>query len=250
MIAIDRYLNVLALFSEEKAMWTVQELATGLNIPTSTAYRTVRELARVNMLEPVIDGYYRLGAAFVEFDRRTRMTDPFVQLGMPMLPDLVQQAGVPCVAVLARLYGDTVMCVADARSQGASVQTSYERGCPRPLTRGATSKAILAQMPARRLNRLLPSKDSDFRNELSLIRRSGYCITRGEVDAGRVGIAVPVSVPQQGLVASLSIVLDAASLNDEVERRLVLLLVSLAAILKEQLSRGVVPASAPATHLQ
>ena len=87
--------------------------------------RQVRELARVNMLEPVIDGYYRLGAAFVEFDRRTRMTDPFVQLGMPMLPDLVQQAGVPCVAVLARLYGDTVMCVADARSQGARVQTSY-----------------------------------------------------------------------------------------------------------------------------
>jgi DNA-binding IclR family transcriptional regulator len=242
MTGIDRYLNILTLFSEYKAMWTVQQIATELDIPTSTAYRTIRELAGVNMLEPVIDGYYRLGAAFVEFDRRTRMTDPFVQLGMPMLPDLVRQAGVPCVAVLARLYGDTVMCVADARSEGASVQTSYERGCPRPLTRGATSKAILAQMPARRLNRLLPSKDSDFRNELSLIRRSGYCITRGEVDAGRVGIAVPVSVPEQGLVASLSMVLDAASLNDEVERRLVLLLVSLAAILKEKLSRGVVPA--------
>jgi DNA-binding IclR family transcriptional regulator len=103
-------------------------------------------------------------------------------------------------------------------------------------------------MPARRLNRLLQSKDSNFRNELNLIRRSGYCITRGEVDAGRVGIAVPVSVPEQGLVASLSIVLDAASLNDEVERRLVLLLVSLAAILKEQLCRGVIPASAQATR--
>jgi DNA-binding IclR family transcriptional regulator len=177
---------------------------------------------------------------------------------MPMLPDLVQQAGVPCVAVLARLYGDTVMCVADARSQGTWVQTSYERGCPRPLTRGATSKAILAQLPARRLNRLLPpvpedqpgAASRDFRNELNLIRKNGYCITRGEVDAGRVGVAVPVSVPEQGLVASLSVVLDAASVNDEVERRLVLLLVSLSSILKEKLSRGAVPASAPAPRLQ
>jgi DNA-binding IclR family transcriptional regulator len=250
MTGIERYLNILTLFSEDKAMWTVQQIATELDIPTSTAYRSIRELAGVNMLEQVIDGYYRLGAAFVEFDRRTRMTDPFVQLGMPMLPDLVRQAEVPCVAVLARLYGDTVMCVADARSQGTRVQTSYERGCPRPLTRGATSKAIVAQLPARRLNRLLPSNDPAFRNELNLIRRNGYCITRGEVDAGRVGIAVPVPVPEQGLVASLSLVLDAASLNDEVERRLILLLVSLAAILKEKLSRGAVPASAPAARLQ
>jgi DNA-binding IclR family transcriptional regulator len=250
MIAIDRYVNVLVQFSEEKPMWTVQEIATQLEIPTSTAYRTVRELARVSMLEPVIDGYFRLGAAFVEFDRRTRMTDPLVQLGMPMLPDLVQQAGIPCVAVLARLYGDTVMCVADARSQGVRVQTSYERGRPRPLTRGATSKAILAQLPARRLSRLLPSTDPDFRNELNLIRKNGYCITRGEVDAGRVGIAVPVPVAEQGLVASLSVVVDADSLNEDVERRLVLLLVSLAAILKEKLARGVVAALAPATRLQ
>jgi DNA-binding IclR family transcriptional regulator len=250
MIAIDRYVSVLTLFSEEKPMWTVQQIATALEIPTSTAYRTVRELSRVSMLEPVIDGYFRLGAAFVEFDRRTRMTDPLVQLGMPMLPDLVQQAGVPCVAVLARLYGDTVMCVSDARSQGVRVQTSYERGCPRPLTLGATSKAILAQLTARRLNRLLPSIDAAFRNELNLIRKNGYCITRGEVDAGRVGIAVPVPVAEQGLVASLSIVVDAESLNDHVERRLILLLVSLAAILQEKLARGVVAALAPATRLQ
>ena len=195
-----------------------------------------------------MEGYYRLGSAFIEFDRRTRLTDPLVQVGVPMLTDIVQHANVPCVAVLARLYGNTVMCVADTRSAGTAVQTSYERGRPRPLTRGATSKVILAQLPTRRLNKLLAttnsssspvtsSSDAAFRNELALIRKNGYCVARGEVDDGRVGLAVPIFIPEQALIASLSLVLDAVSSNESLERRLILLLVSSAALLKEQLTR-------------
>jgi DNA-binding IclR family transcriptional regulator len=246
MSGIDRYINVLDLFTTEKSMWTVNEVASALNVPTSTIYRTIRELARVNMLEPAMEGYYRLGSAFVEFDRRTRLTDPLVQVGSPMLSDIVEHATVPCVAVLARLYGDTVMCVADTKSAGSGVQTSYERGRPRPLTRGATSKVILAQLPTRRLNKLLAtasfsdkpvaSSDVAFRDELASIRKNGYCVARGEVDDGRVGLAVPISIPEQALVASLSIVLDEASSTESLERRLILLLVSSAALLKEQLT--------------
>jgi DNA-binding IclR family transcriptional regulator len=255
MSGIDRYINVLDLFTTEKSMWTAQEVASALNVPTSTTYRTMRELARVNMLEPAIEGYYRLGSAFIEFDRRTRLTDPLVLVGEPMLTDIAHHANIPCVAVLARLYGNTVMCIADTRSAGSAVQTSYERGRPRPLTRGATSKVILAQLTTRRLNKLLATVDFSggglsspsfsfkdeptFKNELTLIRKNGYCVARGEVDEGRIGIAVPIAIPEQALIASLSLVIDAASSNDSLERRLVLLLVSSAALLKEQLaSRG------------
>jgi DNA-binding IclR family transcriptional regulator len=245
MSGIDRYIHILDLFTTEKSMWTVQEVAAALNVPTSTTYRTMRELARVSMLEPAMEGYYRLGSAFIEFDRRTRLTDPLVQVGMPMLTDIVHHVDVPCVAVLARLYGNTVMCVADTRSPGSAVQTSYERGRPRPLTRGATSKVILSQLTTRRLNKLLAdadasnrptsSSEADLRNDLALIRKNGYCIARGEVDEGRVGLAVPISIPERALIASLSLVIDAASSSGTLERRLILLLVSSAALLKEQL---------------
>jgi DNA-binding IclR family transcriptional regulator len=247
MSGIDRYIRVLDLFTTEKSMWTVQEVATRLNVPISTTYRAMRELARVNMLEPAMEGCYRLGAAFVEFDRRTRLTDPLVMVGEPMLTDIADHANLPCVAVLARLYGNTVMCIADRRSAGSAVQTSYERGRPRPLMRGATSKVILAQLTTRRLNKLLAIADSSgehvssseatFRDELDSIRKNGYCVARGEVDEGRVGIAVPISVSEQALMASLSLVIDADSSTEAIERRLVLLLVSSAALLKEQLSK-------------
>ena len=241
MSGIDRYLSVLSLFTEDKSTWTALELSVALTVPQSTVYRTIRELARVQMLEQARDGRYRLGAAFVELDRRARLTDPLVRAGVPMLSEIVEQAGLPCVAVLARLHGDTVMCVADVRSEGTQVQTSYERGRPRPLTRGATSKVILAQLNARQLGRLLitigeASSSGKLRAELAAIRRRGFCITRSEVDAGRVGIALPISLLRQAIVASVSIVANEDSVDAATEERLRTLLASFAARLETQLT--------------
>ncbi len=243
MSGLDRYLAVLALFTEAKSEWNVQEISVALRVPPSTVYRTVRDLARANMVSLATEGHYRLGAAFVEFDRRARLTDPLIQLGVPALSEIVSQAAIPCVAVLARLYGDTVMCVADTRSKDSTVQTSYERGRPRPLMLGATSKVILAQLTTHRLKKLLtaienaPGPDSlaELRAELAQIRRSGYSITHSEVDLGRVGIAVSISVPEQGLVASLSLVLNEASVNQAAEARILRLLASSSAGLVRKL---------------
>ena len=247
MSGLTRYAEVLGLFDEAASDWTVPDIAAALAVPASTIYRTVRELLAENFLEPAMEGHYRLGSAFVAFDRLIRLTDPSVRIGQDLLRDLALQARVPCVGVLARLYGTTVMCVADTVPTDARVRTSYERGRPRPLTRGATSKVILAQVPTRRLNALLAAHEAverhphapraaDLRDELALIRRRGFCVSRGEVDAGLVGIAAPVAAPARALTASLSLVVAAEALNEATERRLVLLVVSAASLLTEQLS--------------
>jgi DNA-binding IclR family transcriptional regulator len=137
------------------------------------------------------------------------------------------------------------MCVADYQSTDSAVHTSYERGRPRPLTLGATSKVILAQLPPRRLIKLLektsgdanyPQSESKFRDELMDIRKRGYSVTRGEVDDAVVGIAAPVTVPQRDLKASLSLVVPAATLDDALERRLILLVMASANLLSEELT--------------
>ncbi len=241
MSGIERYRSVLSLFSEEKIRWTAAEISAALKIPPSTVYRTIRELARVRMLEQARDGNYRLGAAFVELDRMARLTDPLVRAGVPMLSEIARQAGIPCVVVLARLHGETVMCVADLHSAGSNVQTSYERGRPRPLTRGATSKVILAQLKTRQLNKLLAAtahSQQDLRAELARIRKQGYSVTHGEVDAGRAGIALPISVPQEAIVASISIVADEESFTPDSERHLHALLTGFANRLETQLGES------------
>lgn len=244
MSGFARYANVLRLFGESRSEWTVPEMSDALDVPASTLYRTLRELVAENFLEASADANYRLGPAFIEFDRLIRSTDPLAGVGMSLLRECAMQARLPCAAVLARLYGDKVMCVAEYMSKDAAIPTSYERGRPRPLLQGATSKAILAQLSTRRLNRLLdahiprrkfePTAD-ELRGQLAVIRKRGYCVARGEVDKGLMGIAAPVALPERGLIASLSLVVDSAAIDDSMERRLVLLVVSTASLLTEEL---------------
>jgi DNA-binding IclR family transcriptional regulator len=249
MSGLKRFNAVLRLFSEEKSAWTVQAISEALNVPVSTAYRTVRDLLAAGFLETSTEAEYRLGAAFLEFDRLTRLSDPAVQAGRPVLHDVVLQARVPCVGLLSRLYNDTVMCVADEAAGQVEFRTSYERGRPMPLTRGATSRVILAQLPLRRLGKLLERTargegntaelPGNSREALLEVRKRGYCISRGEIDQGLVGVAAPIMVPEAGLLGSLSLVAEAKSLDDVLERRLVLLIVSAAGSLTRELREKV-----------
>jgi DNA-binding IclR family transcriptional regulator len=233
-------------------------MAAALKLPVSTVYRTVREMVATDFLESATAARYRLGACFIEFDRLVRTTDPLYRFGTSLLRDVVMQARVPCVAFLSRLYDDRVMCIADYRSGEEGVYTSYERGRPRPLTRGATAKVILAQLPPRRLSKLLNAASagpasvsksaSRFRDELAAIRKRGYSITRGEVDRKLVGIAAPVTVTSRALVGSLSLVVPATALDETLERRLILLVVSSAKLLTSELTAQSAPKRAAAAR--
>jgi DNA-binding IclR family transcriptional regulator len=245
MSGLNRFVELLGLFNEERPHWTIQDISQALTVPASTLYRTVRELLRAGFLETGAEGQYRLGPTIIVLDRLIRLTDPLIAAGEPLLEDVVVQARMPCVAVFARLYNDIIICIADASPKNPGpVYTTYRRGHPRPLTRGASSKMILSQLPTRRLSKLLAKTDPDlcrppdlkkFREELAVIRKRGYCITRGEVDKGLVGIAVPIWVPEQAITASLSLAIDATKLADTDERRLVLLLISTANLITEAL---------------
>jgi len=239
MAGFDRYAAVLRLFSVEAPSWSVTAMADALESPASSVYRTVSELVRAGMVEQAGEARYRLGAAFVAFDRLARLSDPLVQHGAGLLADIVAQTHLPCVGLIARMYNTTVMCVADAAAGSAGFRSSYERGRPMPLTAGATSKAILAHLPARRLHALLKSEPGlapDFRASLAEIRRRGFAVSRGEIDAGLMGLAVPISAP--GLVASLSLVLRETDMAERDEPRLVLMLVAASAMLADRLARS------------
>jgi DNA-binding IclR family transcriptional regulator len=237
MAGLDRFVEILRLFDADKPDWTIQEIADAVSVPASTVYRTVRELVGQGFLDPSIEAHYRLGAAIIEFDRRKRISDPLIREGEPVLRDVVDASPIPCVAVLARLYRDQVICVADSRTQGAELLSSYERGRPMPLMRGATSKVILAQLPRARLGKLLAGAETpDLSTELNAIRRRGFAITRGEVDEGLVGIAVALACPEAAINASISLIVRAADSSEAIERRLLMMLTPAAGMLASKLA--------------
>jgi DNA-binding IclR family transcriptional regulator len=242
MAGFDRYNNVLNLFTKRASSWTVAEISEQLKSPASTVYRNVRELVAAGYLESAAGSYFRLGPAFLELDRTIQMTDPLIRSGVAFLAQLTSQTPIPCVAVLARLYGSKVMCVADARSANFQRDTSYQRGRPMPIDKGATSRAILAQMSESRVKRLLKEANikesgttSKLMSELKAIHIKGVSITRGEVDQGLVGYAVPLRNKALGISASLSCIFVDAGFSSDHEPEVFALLTSFARLIENHM---------------
>jgi DNA-binding IclR family transcriptional regulator len=212
-----RLLRLLHLFTVERPYWTAEEAALELETSVSTAYRYIALLVQAGLLDPLEGSKrYVLGPAIIELDRTIRQSEPLVNAALPTMRWLVEQTTVPCVALLCRLYLDRVMCVHQERKVGTDSDVTYERGRPMPLLRGAPSKVILANLPARQLNGLVERLQKraaktahfdwqGFKDELRLIRKAGFGVTRGEVDAGVTGICVPIFSPGGTVIASLGV---------------------------------------------
>lgn len=210
----DRVLNILSLFSGDRWRWTIEDAAEELGIPPSTAYRYFKSLAQAELLSSHATGLYVLGPAVCALDRSMRLHDPLINAAKCEMEELAAQHP-DTIVLLTRLYKDTVMCV--HREGERLTAHGYERGRPMPLHRGAASKAILAHLSGRALRNLAKVREPDheidhdaLREELRRIKSQGYSMTRGEIDAGKVGISVPVFRGDHTLEGSLSFVLDAS----------------------------------------
>ena len=212
----DRLLKVLWLFSAERPVQEVEEIARALGISLSTAYRYVSQLCEAGFLAPMGSVGYGLGPAIIELDRQIRLADPLVQSAAPVLRRLQNDLDPTVTILLCRLYRDQVMCVAQRLGRDAQPHLSYERGRPMPMLRGAPSKAILAHLPSRAAERLWEvdeeagAAEADwkaFRAELSRIRKAGLVVSHSEIDPGVVGVAACVFDPQGRPIGSICTVL-------------------------------------------
>ncbi len=210
-----RYKKILDLFSEERSSWTVLEIAKALETPSSTIYRIIREMVLAEFLESAAGSYFRLGPAFIKFNRIINFSDPLVRAGQPFLKKLADENPIRSVNVLARLYGNKVMCVDDYKSPSFKKNTSYQRGKLMPLIYGATSRAIIMQITNRKLQDLIDLENfksdedkNNFLKDLKNDRKKGYCFTEGQVDKGLIGFAVSISNKKLGIEASLSSIFD------------------------------------------
>ena len=215
-MGITRYMRILDLFGPAHPVWSVAEMSAALDTSASTLYRLVREMVAVGLLEGTVESRYRLGPLFIEYDRRVRLTDPLIRSGTTFLEPLVAQVGLPCSAILARLHGGKVMCVAERRHPNAAFETSYHMGNPMPLARGATSLAVLSTLPKKQMLALVGDDAPDSLGaSLGTLRKQGILITSGHVDQGLTGIAAPVQNRALGIHASLSVIIETQLLTPD-----------------------------------
>jgi len=208
----DRILTILDVFTENRLEWTAEELIEKLGYSRPTLYRYVKLLKEAGFLVSMPNGVWTLGPRFVEMDFLMQRSDPLVRRGTEHLLALSQAW--PCTGFLVRWYGEKILCVASECSIPNPI-SSYPRGRPMPLARGAISRTIMANLPRRHIEKLVLTNLEELKSiglgndatqiieTLKGVRREGVAVGFGEVTKGVIGIASPVFGESRTPIAAL-----------------------------------------------
>jgi len=226
----DRVLAILDLFSEDRLVWTPQAMMAATGYTRPTLYRYLKTLRAAGFLAPVPGGGFAIGPRVVELDFLMRKSDRLIAGAEAELHDLA--ARFPGTAFLAEWYGERLLCVASS-SRDIAARTSYPRGRPMPLARGAASRAIIAHLPKRQQQRFL-----DHEADLRQVRRDGVAVAHGEVTRGIVGTAAPVLDEGGRPLASLCVSMEAEDYARIVPADLAEAIIAAAAQIMARLSDG------------
>lgn len=249
MSTSDRLLALLDLFTMDRPDWSVEEAAARLDLALSTAYRYFNSLSASGLLTSYGRGRYGLGPAIIRYDRQLRLTDPLVLASRPVMEHISQMVPGNGVAFVCRLFGEQVMCVAQAAVGEPSFAVGYERGRMMPLFAGSASLVVLAAIPSRSLRALhrrqadtfvragLGGEWAEVRAALRAIRDAGHCVRSGEVDKGMRGVSVPVSAPGGAVLGSLSVAGPRDAIGSALVARLIEMLGQGAQTIERELER-------------
>lgn len=197
----ERLLAILGLFSEDHPEWTPEEMMRALGFSRPTLYRYLKTLKDAGYLVSLPQAGYTLGPRVTELDFLMHRSDPLIAASGPHLRELAETF--TGSAFVVRFYGQRMLCIASEVS-APEPRSSYPRGRPMPIGKGAVSRAIVAFLPPRERSSLVsdyldafvtsgigPTKDAVLA-ELKRVRRDRVAVAHGEVTPGLVGVASPI----------------------------------------------------------
>ncbi|MGW1620819.1 IclR family transcriptional regulator [Streptomyces sp. NPDC002172] len=226
----DRALDILTMFDDTRLVISGSAVAERLGVARSTAYRYLQSLVSSRFLEEAPGGGFRLGLRVLEIGRLARRSYGLSEIAVPAMTELSEDV---CETVLlTRRAGDLVVCVDRAEAGARAVRISYERGSALPLNAGASAFVLLAWIPQDEARRLLEAAElrrftsatitdvDTLMDRLAYIRRTGYSVTRGELDPDVTGVAAPIRNAERKVVAAVSVAALASRVFPEAEAEL------------------------------
>jgi DNA-binding IclR family transcriptional regulator len=219
----ERILAILDLFSEDCPNWTTEQMMEALGYSRPTLYRYLKTLKDAGFLASLPNYGYTLGPRVTELDFLMRRSDPLIAESRPHLDRLARRHGAAVFVV--RWYRRKLLCVA-SEDHSHEPRSSYPRGRPMPLGRGAISRAIAAFLPSRERNALIEEYLDEFTtlgigttreavlNELKQVRREGVAVAWGEVTPGLIGIASPILAPDASPIGAICLSKEARGTDD------------------------------------
>ncbi|EYT56105.1 IclR family transcriptional regulator [Leucobacter sp. UCD-THU] len=185
---LSRGLQALELLGEAEAPLTINELAEGLGIHRSNAYRILRTLEQRRFVARDEAGRIRLGPKLTALARG--VAPALHTAATPAITELAYRLGM--TAFLTVLDIDEVVTLITVEPSNATA-IARNPGVRHPVERGAPGHAMEASLSAVERERLLGSPE--FGEAALAAKRDGYALSRHEVVEGVMGVAVPLRIP-------------------------------------------------------
>lgn len=202
-----RAAQILIVFAERPDV-TVEEIALRTGIPPSAVYRHLAMFLDLGLVRRTqIRGRYCSGPVTVQMAENYRRE----VLGQGAVKRRLRQLAVETDELAAFLVArdNDVLCV-EAAEGTRVIRCSFSPGSSKPLTAGASARALLAHLPPARIDRvasangLSPAQVTRLTVELRQVRARGFAVSVGEVDPGVWGVSAPVLDRGGGLIGVVS----------------------------------------------
>jgi DNA-binding IclR family transcriptional regulator len=209
-------LRVLKLFSLEKNVWSVQDMARELGYHKSSIQRIVSTLEAEGFLSRAVEGkgLYRLGPVVLFLGNLAEISSDLRSIAKPVMERLVesvQETAYLCVADgLQSLYVEKVEC-------SQPIRIVHAVGKRNPLHCTGVGKILLSGMPAEEVERVISEKGlkpytpntiterSRLLEEIETIRSRGVAYDNEELDMGIRCVAAPIFDRNGNMAGALSI---------------------------------------------
>jgi DNA-binding IclR family transcriptional regulator len=254
---LERYFGALESIAASVDGRSVSEIAESCDLPIATAHRLLQNLQHAGL---VASGGakrrdYRLGKRLLRLLHAGSDTAWLTISAQPILDRLANEIGDTCY--LARLVGHEVVSVAWA-TPSDGLRGFVVPGHTLAPHVAASAKAILAFQPQALADKALAgplpkltaktkTKRKDIDKDYRAVRENGYATCWDEMEVGMGAIAVPIHLPDIGVIYSLG----TAGLIDRLTRRPVTETVKLLRAALEPMTRALrnrEPLDAPETR--
>lgn len=243
--SVDRALTILEQLARHGEAG-VTELAAGLDVHKSTAFRLVATLEQHGLVEQTEDrGKYRLGVGLLRLAGATTARLDVVQEARPVSRKLASDTGETVnIAVLA----DRAALYLDQVAGPSALQPHNWVGQHIPLHATANGKVLLSGLDAGALDDVLGSlaaytdmtitRKGKLRTEVDHVREQGYAVAVDELEVGLSAVAAPIRNAHGDVIASMSVSGPTFRLGEARIAEVVGLLVEAAAEVSHRLGWG------------
>lgn len=221
--SLSRAVALLETFDTGTRDLSASQIATRAGVPLSTAHRIIGELVSLGLLERLSDRRYRMGLRLWEIAVRTPGALGIREIALDTLR--ATHARIGQNLQLGVLQGTEVLYLERLSTPTAAVNFVVVGGRI-PFHATSSGLVLVAHLDSAEQQRTLASPLPKYAStplpapnamaqELAEIRRNGFAITRGYIDAAATSIAVPIKGATGKAVAAISAIVPTDDTREE-----------------------------------